>query len=264
LALGYFAGNALTSGTGNTYVGAAAGCAALDGTFNIGVGYQALAGLTTGASNLAIGSLAGNALTTESFNTVVGGHPGLTGVNNHLILADGQGTLRAVINNCGALAPNATDFGTAGQVLTSNGSGSNFYWATPSGGGASVWNTYTTGPVELVAGSPIRVATWVGGTFEGTFSIQTNFNTFTQIWQVYLTGDGTNLNSGWNVSYQYPDQSSPNNWGDWTVDFPVYPDPDNGNWVFYFTPTNNVPVGNGNNITLLWRQLAGNNISFDF
>jgi len=166
LALGYFAGNALTSGTGNTYVGAAAGCAALDGTFNIGVGYQALAGLTTGANNLAIGALAGNALTTESFNTVVGGHPGLTGVDNHVVIADGQGTLRAVINNCGALAPNATDFGTAGQVLTSNGSGSNFYWATPSGGDSPV-TTYNQ-LINVTAGTAASVIGWEAE--RGTFS----------------------------------------------------------------------------------------------
>jgi hypothetical protein len=145
VAVGPSAGCALTTGSINTFIGAAAGCAVVDSTQNIAIGFQALGGLTTGiGSNIAIGSLAGVALTNEDFNVVIGAHPGPVGLNCQIVLADGQGTLRAQLNECGAISPDGATYGTLGQFLGSNGATSNWSWfdgvrrvATPGSSAAS-------------------------------------------------------------------------------------------------------------------------------
>jgi hypothetical protein len=129
VAVGPSAGCALTIGSINTLIGPAAGCSILDSTQNIAIGFQALGALTTGTgSNIAIGSLAGSALTNEDFNVVIGAHPGPVGLNCQIVLADGQGTLRAQINECGAISPDGAAYGTLGQFLGSNGATSNWSW----------------------------------------------------------------------------------------------------------------------------------------
>jgi hypothetical protein len=164
-----------------------------------------------------------------------------------------KGTL---LSASAASTPSALGVGTDGQILTAcSACTTGLQWATVP---VNPWVTYTSGALELVNGTPIEVAVWDGGSIEGTFSIQTNYNQFTQIWQVYLSGDATNLNTGWNVSYQYPASSSPYNWGNWSVDFPVYPATNANKWVIYFTPTVDLGVGNGNNITFLYRSINGN------
>lgn len=130
VAVGASAGIALTSGSLNTLLGPGAGCAILDSTQNIAIGFQALGGLTTGTgSNIAIGSLSGVALTNENFNVVIGAHPGPTGLDCQIVLADGQGTLRAQINECGAISPDGATYGTCGQFLQSSGATSTWTWA---------------------------------------------------------------------------------------------------------------------------------------
>ena len=127
--IGASAGLALTSGSINTLIGPAAGCSILDSTQNIAIGFQALGALTTGTgSNIAIGALAGIALTNESFNVVIGAHPGPIGLDCQVVIADGQGTLRAQINECGAISPDGSTYGTLGQFLGSNGATSNWSW----------------------------------------------------------------------------------------------------------------------------------------
>ena len=129
VAIGASAGLALTSGSINTLIGPAAGCSILDSTQNIAIGFQALGALTTGTgSNIAIGALSGIALTNESFNVVIGAHPGPTGLDCQVVIADGQGTLRAQINECGAISPDGSTYGTLGQFLGSNGATSNWSW----------------------------------------------------------------------------------------------------------------------------------------
>jgi hypothetical protein len=130
VAVGASAGIALTSGSLNTLLGPGAGCAILDSTQNIAIGFQALGGLTTGTgSNIAIGALSGVALTNENFNVVIGAHPGPTGLDCQIVLADGQGTLRAQINECGAISPDGATYGTCGQFLQSSGATSTWTWA---------------------------------------------------------------------------------------------------------------------------------------
>ena len=148
-ALGAVAGTLLGAATGATYVGAGAGCSADTTDFAVGVGFQALGSLTTGCANIGIGCLSGIALTTECGNVILGSHPGFVGCNNQLILASGTGTLRAIVNECGALSFDAISYGTGGQALLSNGATS-----------APTWQTLpVTGPA-----SPVALGTVLGCT----------------------------------------------------------------------------------------------------
>ena len=152
VAVGPSAGCALTTGSINTFIGAAAGCAVVDSAQNIAIGFQALGGLTTGiGSNIAIGSLAGIALTNEDFNVVIGAHPGSVGLSCQVIIADGQGTLRAQLNECGAISPDGATYGTLGQFLGSNGATSNWSWFDGVRRVATPASSATTGALGEVA-----------------------------------------------------------------------------------------------------------------
>ena len=133
VAIGASSGIALTTGTGNTIVGGGSACCLTDGTFNVAVGYLSLAAVDSGNGNVGVGNNSGSALTTEDYNVVIGGHPGIVGENNNIILSDGLGTLRFTVNCCGAISPDGTTFGTSGQILCSNGPGSQWTWTTAAG-----------------------------------------------------------------------------------------------------------------------------------
>jgi hypothetical protein len=174
VAIGPSAGCALTSGSINTFVGPAAGCAVLDSTQNIGIGFQALGALTTGTgSNIAIGSLAGIALTNENFNVVIGAHPGPAGLDCQIVLADGQGTLRTQINECGAISPDGATYGTCGQFLQSSGATSNWTWAN----GARVVSVPATSGVGGTLGE-VAFGTGFFYFFDGTQWLRVAGNTF--------------------------------------------------------------------------------------
>ena len=104
---------AQTTGTGNSYFGVNAGCA-----------------VNTGTCNTLVGRNSGTAITTGSCNTILGSFTGSTTLANNVVLADGAGTVRFQANGTGAWAPNGTDFGTTGQVLSSQGTGSAPVWTT--------------------------------------------------------------------------------------------------------------------------------------
>lgn len=158
-AVGYEAGTAFNGGSTNTAIGAfsmGAGSAVLGGTANLtgtqntGLGVSSLFSLTTGTANIGIGVSAGRTLTTGTgniflgyssgynvvtgnYNVIIGGHLGasLSGLNNHVLLADGQGNQRLLINNFGAYEIGGSN-GTAGQVLTSNGNAAAPTWQSVS------------------------------------------------------------------------------------------------------------------------------------
>lgn len=104
---------AQTTGTGNAYFGVNAGCA-----------------VNTGACNTLIGRNSGTAITTGSCNTILGSFTGSTTLANNVVLADGAGTVRFQANDTGAWAPDGVGFGTTGQVLSSQGTGSAPVWTT--------------------------------------------------------------------------------------------------------------------------------------
>lgn len=82
-------------GTGNTWLGAAAGNLTLtvgNATSNTGIGALSLSQITTGAQNTAVGGLSGTVLTTGSENTLIGYDAGgfiTTGSNNTVVCGVG-------------------------------------------------------------------------------------------------------------------------------------------------------------------------------
>jgi len=145
IGIGYGGGFSIITGDYNVALGMAAlgsgagfgGVAKLSGDDNIGIGRQAGYNITTSSTNIFIGYLAGQVLTTESSNVIIGGNDGtaLVGLSNHVILADGAGNQRLLINSNGAYSIGG-GYGTAGYVLTSNGTGSAPTW-TAAGGSTS-------------------------------------------------------------------------------------------------------------------------------
>lgn len=133
-AIGTGAGGVLVGGGFNTYIGAGAGSTDTTGTNNIALGFNTLNGFDGGSSNVALGYLAGSALTTENGNVIIGGYAGGAGLDDHIYLSSGTGTLRVAINDQGAIAFDGSDYGTAGQVLTSGGPATQPNWVTGASG----------------------------------------------------------------------------------------------------------------------------------
>jgi hypothetical protein len=131
VAVGLGAGGVLGSGSFNTFLGGGAGSTATTGSNNIAVGFNTLNGFTTGSSNIVIGFAAGSSLTTENGNVIIGGYAGDAAVDDNIYLSNGSGTLLFRINDNGAFSfGGGSNFGTAGQVLTSGGTASNPTWVT--------------------------------------------------------------------------------------------------------------------------------------
>jgi hypothetical protein len=132
-ALGYNAGLSNISGLDNTFIGDSAGDVATgnSGTF---VGSNAGGGVTTGASNTLIGRNAGSAITTGGSNTIVGAYAGTATLANNVVLADGAGNIKLQVNENGAVGIGTTpSYGTSGQILMSNGTGSAPTWTSSAG-----------------------------------------------------------------------------------------------------------------------------------
>lgn len=101
LAIGYLSLNS-SNGSNNVGVGFAAGHSITSGTANTCIGYQCQTGITTGSNNVVIGTNYGTGITTGSGNVIIGTVTGLAaGLANHVILADGGGTMRLGITSSG-------------------------------------------------------------------------------------------------------------------------------------------------------------------
>jgi hypothetical protein len=136
VSIGYAALYRNTSGNNNTAIGTCSLAFNNVGVNNIGIGYKALQVNCTGSNNIGLGSCAGCSINTGACNVVIGANNGIniaTSANN-IILADGAGNIRQLWNANGALSVNGSStFGTAGQVLTSQGVGSAVTWSSASG-----------------------------------------------------------------------------------------------------------------------------------
>ena len=129
------------------------------GDMNTAVGTTSLANITTGSSNTVLGHSAGSSLTTTDSSNILVGNGGTSGDNNTIRIGApgsgaGQQNKAYVAGITGvtvaASAPIAVDtngqisslgFGTAAQVLTSNGAGTSPSWQAAGGGVTSVSGT---------------------------------------------------------------------------------------------------------------------------
>ena len=182
VAVGSGAGQLLNAGFGNVFLGRRSGCSTTTASINIAIGecallanstgcqnialgYLSLCSLTTGIGNIAIGrSGVGSCLSTECFNVVIGSNSAasLVGCNNHILLADGCGCPRVVWDNGGAMSPGGSgNYGTLGQVLTSNGPGALPTWNSAGGGGAT---QLYSGTFTTTGGSSATMGCWPTGT----------------------------------------------------------------------------------------------------
>ena len=135
-AIGNNALQANTTASNNTAVGYQAGYAATVGGYSTFVGYQS--GLSSNftsdafANNTFIGALSGSTVTTGRKNTILGLYNGNQGgldirtASNYIVLSDGDGNPRFVVNSSGAIsfgaANGSTDIasGAVGLALNAN------------------------------------------------------------------------------------------------------------------------------------------------
>jgi hypothetical protein len=184
------------TGTHNNYFGLSVGKYNTTGSCNNFFGCQAGFLTTTGSNNNYIGVAAGQNNITGNLNTFVGANSGqnMTGscnvvlgsfigtsflaCNNHVFVSSGSGEIRAHFNASGALGFASAVYGTAGHVLTSNGSNAAPSWTaagvgdgnkgdiTVASSGTS-W-TINAGAVTNADLANVATATFKGRTTAGT------------------------------------------------------------------------------------------------
>lgn len=153
----------------NTAIGFCALRANITGTGSTVVGFQA-GNAATGGGHTLIGNNSGCAITTGTNNTIVGPYVGTAALANNVVLSDGSANIRFQSNSSGAWSPDGTNYGTAGQILQSNGTG-----AAPTWGNAPL--AVTTSTKSLSSGTPINLASWSSGTRMGNLTVMASSGT---------------------------------------------------------------------------------------
>lgn len=215
VAVGICAGCAMTTGALNTVTGAATAFSLTGGAQNTFYGAGTGCALTTGNANTFVGLYAGCAYTTESSNVIIGNHNGVPGENNTVTIAEGGGGLRLKFDAGGALSFDGSSYGTANQVLISNGSSTQPTWAsvnsalaapnygsfydtttqvntvgTGTGRAISLNTTDISNNFSIVSGSQITAA--AAGTYNLQFSVQFETNQASaQTIEIWLVKNGT-------------------------------------------------------------------------
>jgi len=134
-AVGYQAAYANTTGANGTFIGNGAGAATTTGAGNTFIGASAGASNTTGVANTFVGpyvfgsTASGLLMTTGSKNSIFGGFSGNQGgldirtSSNYIVLSDGDGNPRQVIDNNGNVGIGTTSPVGPLQVKAASGSG---------------------------------------------------------------------------------------------------------------------------------------------
>jgi hypothetical protein len=139
-ALGCSAFAANLTGVCNVAIGTRALCATTNTVYTTAVGALALCAVTTGGTNVALGALAGKNITTGGLNVVIGTNLDAPSATGSCQLAIGYDAACYWLTGCSDLSIKpgagirdcAGSAGTAGQVLTSNGSNA-VCWSSPTG-----------------------------------------------------------------------------------------------------------------------------------
>ena len=117
-AVGYQAGYSNTTGTGMTFVGNAAGYTSTTGNNSTYLGASA-GSVATASNNTFVGTSAGESVTSGASNTILGRYNGNQGgidirtLSNRIVLSDGNGNPRFVIDNAGNIFAPAVNFTVA-------------------------------------------------------------------------------------------------------------------------------------------------------
>jgi len=193
--VGFCSGASLTGTPANTFIGCGAGRLATTGQANTAIGCGAIgSGVTTGSNNFAGGVLAGDGLTSGSTNTflgytsgrlvttggqntIIGAYGGTTTLANNVVLSDGAGTIRFQSNSSGAISlGTGGSYGTAGQVLTSAGTGAAPTWTT-----LSVPTSYTR-TFATTSATPVNLLSFAGAVRMGTLTVMLTDNATNVAW----------------------------------------------------------------------------------
>ena len=115
-AVGFNAGVAISSGIGNTILGSSAGSVLTTGLRNTLLGYNAgLALATSNSDNVFVGQGSGSAITSGDANVIIGRYNGNVGgldirtSSNNIVLSDGDGNPRIVVNSSGRVKIGGSD-----------------------------------------------------------------------------------------------------------------------------------------------------------
>jgi hypothetical protein len=217
--IGYFNLPVLTSGNANTSVGAESMMALTTGVANTSVGNQSLINIT-GSYNVGIGQRAGQTISTGSQNTIIGTNADVAVNNLSNASAIGYGASAATSNTIqlgntsvtnvktsGTITADAVTYpkahGTAGQVLSTTGSGT-LAWTTPAAAGPIFKHAQVD---QSNSGSTVNSEIEVGGLAfrynTSTRNIEVKKTTTQEpVWQAYNT---SRIEDGVSKTLQRPD-----------------------------------------------------------
>ena len=202
---GYKSGNSITTSVGCTAIGFAAQYLGVSGNYNTSLGYESLYGVVSGTNNIALGYLAGSIYEGASSSNISIGNSGINTTESNTIRIGTQGTGAGQQNRnfqagitgvtVSASAPVAVDtngqlsslgFGTATQVLTSNGAGVSPTWQAAGSGGSSVYfSAYLSSPKSNVTGDGTQYTVIFDTT---TSNFGSAYNTGTGVFTAPSTG----------------------------------------------------------------------------
>lgn len=201
--LGISALTSVTSGRNNLALGIATLSTLTTGNTNIGIGWQAGANLVSGSVNILIGDTAGTNYTTSESSNILINHAGVVG-ESHVIRIGTPGSAGEQQNKAflagvtgvtvAGSAPVGVDtngqlsslgFGTATNVLTSNGAGSSPTWQAAGGFTAVNWSVKLSGNISNVTGDNTQYAILYDTV---TFDTASGYSAGTGLYTIPTTG----------------------------------------------------------------------------
>jgi hypothetical protein len=200
VAIGFGAACVPSDGGCNTVVGSGAlqgvGITPTVAPCNTSLGYRTLNAATTACLNVALGFAAGCSITSGAQNVLIGPNVGTTCTTQSCTLAIGYSNTALWLtgDSTNAIKPGAGiidcagSCGTAGQVLTSNGSNA-IAWANN-----TAPKVYTANKA-LTSGTPINLLSWTGSIRMGTLAVFATDNSSNVKWANITVGSATGIGS---------------------------------------------------------------------